>query len=101
MQSNLKVVNEVEIPDANPIEVKTVQPSAKSSAASLHMVELLGEIRRVLNARAGALMAMLGALGLTAAAMVQGTTMALLIALSYDIAVFLPIALIAYRMPKS
>ena len=96
MGSNLKVVGEVEIPSAVETPPTTVAQSAPSSESSPHLVALLAEIRRVLNARAGALLAMLGALGLTAAAMVQQTTMALLIALSFDLAVFLPIAVIAY-----
>ena len=96
MGSNLKVVGEVEIPSAVETPPTTVAQSAPSSESSPHLVALLAEIRRVLNARAGALLAMFGALGLTAAAMTQQTTMALLVALSFDICALIPMLWIAY-----
>lgn len=100
MPSNLKVISEVEVPtnevSVAPTRPRTEEPSKRSSEASRATAEVLAEIRLILNARAATLLAMMGALGLTAAAMIQQTTMALLIALSFDLAIFLPIALIAY-----
>jgi len=110
---NLRVVGEVEVPETATEQAqpqifeastepapRTEPQSARSSGASPHLVELLAEIRRVLNARAGALLAMTGAFALTAAAMYSGTMMALYVSLSYDVLVFLPIAVIAYMKPK-
>lgn len=107
MPSNLKVVGEVELPEPSPapaaapvVEAKTERPSAPLSALSPHTIAVLEEIRRVLNARAGALLAMAGAFLLTGAAMWTGTWTALGVSLSYDVLVFIPIALIAYMRPK-
>jgi len=73
---------------------------SESSIHSRHLIAVLAEVRRILSARAGALLAMIGALGLTAAAMWKGDLLALAIAVSFDALVFLPIALIAYGRPK-
>lgn len=101
MTSNLKLVGEVELPEPQSpegpkVEVKMEPPSARSSAASPHVLALMAEIRRVLNARAAAQIAMVGAMMLTVGAMWQGTLMSLAIAASFDLLVFLPIAVIAY-----
>lgn len=106
MSSSLKVVGEVELPDqpspvpAVPAEAKTERPSAPSSVLSPHTLAVLQEIRMILSARAGALLAMAAAAGLTAWAMMLGTWTALGVALSFDVLVFIPIALIAYARPK-
>jgi hypothetical protein len=111
MESNLRVVAEREITDAELAQgvpgrtegqSETLSRPSPSSAAevprqSLQTIELLMEIRKVLNARAGALIAMVGAFLLTVGAMVLNTPMSLAIAISYDVLVFLPIAVIAYR----
>ena len=100
MASTLKVVSEVEVP--NPaVEQAQAAPASEAKSTQSYAVyqatlEVLSEIRKILSVRAAAMLGMLGALGLTSAAMVQQTTMALLIALSFDLAVFLPIAVIAY-----
>ena len=111
MQSGkLVVVSEVEIPDeeASPAQpqVQTVEKSPPLSKTSpspdrIEILAVLTEIRKILSAKAGAMLAMAGSFALTAAAMVQGTPMALSIAISYDVLVFLPIAIIAYRTPRS
>ena len=97
MGSNLKVVGEVEIPSAVETPPTTVAQSAPSSESSPHLVVVLAEIRRVLNARAGALAAMVAAFALTVGAMAIGTWMALAMALSFDIFALIPILIIAYR----
>ena len=96
MSSNLKVVSEVEIPSAVETPPTTAAQSESSLESSRAMVEMLAEIRKVLNARAGALIAMVGAFALTGAAMFQATTMALLISLSFDLCVLLPFVYVAY-----
>ena len=107
MASKLKVVGETEVPDPQPAPQAALTPpptapqSKPSSPSSPHLLMLLDEIRRVLNARMGALLAMIGAFLLTTVAMVQGTWMSLAISVSYDLLIFVPIALIAYRVPKS
>lgn len=108
----LKVVAEKEIPDqpqAAPVPTRPEQPQAaprterqsdESSTRFRLMVTVLEEIRRVLSARAAALLALTGALGLTAWAMMIQTPMALYTALSFDVLVYLPITAIAYWKPK-
>ena len=100
MSSNLKLVGEVEVPDQSPeqpkAEARTERPSAPSSAAFRATVAVLAEIRRILSVRAGAMLAMTGAMLLTAAAMYQGTLLALGIAASFDVLVFAPVAFIAW-----
>lgn len=116
--SGLKVVEEREVPEQdvqsgdpektppgvtvfrsnrNPIRLQTEQPSEPSSKeGSRESARLLMEARKILNARASAVMAMAGSFILTTVALAQGTTMSLLTAMSFDILVFLPIAWIAY-----
>ena len=104
----LQVLREPEVPSEAPpavqavkiVEVETAKTSNESSEAFRATVKILAEIRQVLNARAGALTAMAGAFILTTVAMIKGTMMGLGIAVSYDILVFLPIAVIAYLKPK-
>lgn len=102
MASTLKVVNEVEVPP-EAVEVQAPAPvakSAQSSEASHATAMILAEIRKILSARAAALVAMVGAFCLTASSMFSQSWMSLAIAVSYDMMVFLPMALIAYRTPK-
>ena len=94
MPSNLKVVSETELPSQRAVE--TEEQSKRSSTASRATIEVFQEVRRILNARAGALVAMVAAAILTGWAMYLGTVMGLAIAASFDAFVFLPIALIAY-----
>lgn len=94
MPSNLKVVGETEVPSPSPVE--TAAPSRRSSTVSPDTIAVFQEVRRILNARAGALVAMVAAAILTGWAMYLGTVMGLAIAASFDAFVFLPIALIAY-----
>lgn len=105
MASKLQVVSETEVPDPRqpepasppPAPPKVIEtPSKTSSPASPHILLLLDEIRKVLSARMGALLAMGGAMLLTAAAMMQQTWMGLAIAATFDVLVFLPLAIIAY-----
>jgi len=96
MSSNLRVVGETEVATETAPEPKTEKPSSESSAASRHMIEILGEIRKILSARAGALIAMIAAFSLTAAAMSRDSMMGLVTAVSFDALVFIPIAYIAY-----
>ena len=101
MPSNLKVVDEREIPDAE-IQIEQPQtekqsPQLSSASPSPDRVALLLEIRRVLNAKASAVMALVAAFLLTAAAMVLGTWMALGISISFDVLIAIPIFLIAYK----
>ena len=100
MASTLKVVSEVEVPNPE-VEQAQVAPvleakSTQLSAVFRAKVAMLAEIRKILNARAAALIAMLGAMGLTGAAMFQQTTMSLLVAISFDVLVLIPIVYAAY-----
>ena len=102
----LKMVAETEVPEAEtarasiPVPAKTEPKLKESSETSPHLTLMLAEIRRVLNARAGALMAMGMAFLLTTVAMFQATAMALAISISFDTLICIPILLIAYRQPK-
>lgn len=113
----LQLLTEREIPDEQlkgplpeaapapaPRQPQVETATEKKSDASLTRfqisVAILGEIRRVLNARVASLLALLGAIGLTAWAMRIETPMALSIAVSFDILVYLPVMLIAYVKPK-
>lgn len=101
---NLKVVREREVPEASPAQ--PTQERARESAASFDpsrlavMMAMIDEIRRMLNARASVIVALVGAAALTFLAMEKGTGMALAIASSYDLFVFLPLAYIAYLRRK-
>ena len=98
MPSNLQVVGEREIPEAQIEQPKMEKPSQPLSenSQSPETLALLMEIRKILNARAAAVMGLIGALVLTFLAMEQATWMALAMSAAYDILVFLPIAFIAY-----
>lgn len=96
----LKMVSETEVPSAPNSEFETATPSRTSSEHSPRLIAVLEEIRMVLSARASVLLAMAGAFGLTASAMWKGDLMSLAIALSFDVVVFIPIVVIAYRRPK-
>ncbi len=98
----LKAVREVELPDA-PKSLALEEPKSESSSdRSQHLAAMLMlvEIRRVLNARASVILALVGAAALTYLAMEKATGMALSIAVSYDLFVFLPLAYIAYLRRK-
>lgn len=110
MSSKLQVIGEKEVPEKSPenqdglhvfrrreAHPPTETPSDDSSQAdSPKSVLVMMEIRRILNARASAVMAMGGAFVLTAVALAQGTMMSLGTAISFDVLVFLPLAWIAY-----
>ena len=102
MQSNLQVVAEREIPDVQIVELpKMEEPSQPLSSnspksQSREMLEVMGEIRKILSARASAIMALIGSLALTFVAMEHATWMALAMAVSFDAFVFIPTAYIAY-----
>lgn len=95
-----RVVDDPQVQAPAPSAPQPAAPSVESSGNSLHMVALLTEIRRVLNARAGVLVAMLGSLLLTGWAVNQASWLSLLAALTFNVTVFLPIAYIAYLRPK-
>ena len=99
MPSNLAVVGEREIPESPIEQPKTVEPSLKLSngSQSPETLALLMEIRRVLNAKASAVMALVAAFLLTASSMIIGTWMALGISISFDVLIAIPIFLIAYK----
>lgn len=109
--SKLSVIaeNEVDAPERPQTPSESVQvfsrtaqsgtatsSATSSSEDSQKSVLVMMEIRKILNARASAVMAMAGAFALTATALVQGTTMALIASVSFDVLVFLPLAWIAY-----
>ena len=100
MASTLKVVSEVEVPNPAVEQAQAAPASEAKSTQSYEVfrakVAMLAEIRKILNARAAALIAMLGAMGLTGAAMFQQTTMSLLVAISFDVLVLIPIVYAAY-----
>ena len=101
MQSNLQVVAEREIPEA-PVQIEQPKmekpsPQLSSGSQSPETLALLMEIRKVLNAKAAAVMALVAAFLLTAAAMVLSTWMALGISISFDVLIAIPIFLIAYK----
>ena len=104
---SLSIVEEREINDATQKESFTEsksKPSKESAPGSPDSAAMsramLQEIRKILSSRATALIAMLGALGLTAAAMVAGTWMALALTLAFDIFALIPILIISYRIPR-
>ena len=107
---SLKPVREVELPAASLVPPPAAANSErraepKSDALSgpsrlSHVLTNLDEIRKILNARASVIVALLGAAWLTFLAMDKATGMALAIAASYDVFVFLPLAYIAYLKRK-
>lgn len=106
--SNLKVVGETEVQDAEPAAPARAEgpsrPSSDNSPVSAEnpqTLALLEEIRRVLNARAGALLAMVGSFVLTGWAMYQGQAMSMGIAVSFDVFSLIPMLIIAYRSPRA
>ena len=101
MPSNLAVVAEREIPEA-PVQIE--QPKMEKPLQRLYessqgpeTLALLMEIRKVLNAKASAVLALVAASLLTGAAMWLETWMALGISISFDVLIAIPIFLIAYK----
>jgi hypothetical protein len=103
---SLKVVKETELAGSpeqqpkpsgiKPSESQAEQTSGRSSDLSRASLALLDEIRLVLNARASVVLALMAAAALTYLAMDKGTGMALSIAATFDLFIFLPLAYIAY-----
>lgn len=102
MGSNLRVINEQELPPENATAApqSRPEPSKPSSATSTERAEtllILAEIRKILSARAAAMLALTAAFALTAGAMASGTWMSLLMAVSFDVFALVPVLVIAYR----
>ena len=109
---SLKVVKEVELaaaasPSVQPVPASKpaipAEPKSENSfdpSLALHSLEIIGEVRKILNARASVIVALMASAALTFLAMEKATGMALAIAASFDLGVFLPLAYIAYLRRK-